>query len=137
MAEYQLPHLITFRKTGEPGQGYINIAELEKDISFPVKRIFWTYDTPESVIRGKHAHYETEQILIAVSGRIVVTTEMGNGEKVSWLLDNPNVGVYLPPNAWHTMQYSENAIQLVLASTLYKEEDYIRTYEKFKAIYKG
>ncbi|MCS6988984.1 MAG: FdtA/QdtA family cupin domain-containing protein, partial [Chloroherpetonaceae bacterium] len=102
---------------------------------FRVRRVFWTYFTPESVLRGRHAHYKTEQILFALSGRIVVTTELADGEISVFPLEKPNVGVYIPPNAWHTMQYSHTAVQLVLASEPYDENDYIRDYEKFKQVW--
>jgi hypothetical protein len=126
------PYEIQFTKTGQPSEGYIAISELEKCLPFEVKRCFWTYYTPESIVRGRHAHYRTEQVLVAVAGRIILHTENPEGTIQSFILDKPDVGVYLPPNCWHTMQYSHNAVQLVFASTLYDENDYIRSYEAFK-----
>ena len=104
-------------------------------IPFEVKRIFWTYYTPESIVRGRHAHRATEQVLIAVAGRIIVTTEMPNGELQNFVLESPHVGIYIPPNAWHTMHYSHTAVQLVFASTQYNEQDYIRQYENFRKVW--
>jgi hypothetical protein len=51
----------------------------------------------------------------------------------TFVLDTPGKGVYVPPGAWHTMQYSHSAVQMVLASTLYEEKDYIRDYNDFKS----
>jgi dTDP-4-dehydrorhamnose 3,5-epimerase-like enzyme len=130
--EYSKPYLIEFSKVGDPTLGYISIAEFEKNVPFACKRTFWTYYTPESVVRGRHAHHATEQLLIAVAGRIIVNTEMRNGELQTFVLDTPNVGLYVPPTAWHTMQYSHSAVQLVFASTFYDASDYIRNYEEFK-----
>ncbi len=132
----QKPHYIEFPKIGESSIGYISIAQYDKQIPFEIKRSFWAYFTPESIVRGRHAHYKTEQILIAVTGRIIVTTEMPDGELSTFVLDKPNVGVYIPPSAWHTMQYSHTAVQIVFASTEYDEKDYIRNYEDYKSIYK-
>jgi dTDP-4-dehydrorhamnose 3,5-epimerase-like enzyme len=129
------PYIIDFSKHGDSSIGYISVAEIEKHIPYDIERIFWTYYTPESIVRGRHAHHKTEQVLLAVAGRIVVTTELANGETNVFTLDKPNVGVYIPPHAWHTMQYSHNAVQLVLASTVYDEKDYIRSYDEFKKIY--
>ncbi len=129
------PHLIEFPKLGESSIGYISVSDGLKNIPFAVKRVFWTYFTPESIVRGRHAHYETEQILIAVAGRIIVTTEEGDGTITTFKLEDPNHGVYIPPNAWHTMQYSHTAVQLVLASTEFLAEDYIRDYGQFKIVY--
>jgi mannose-6-phosphate isomerase-like protein (cupin superfamily) len=128
---YKDPYLIDFKKLGDPTIGYISVAQNDQ-LPFEVKRIFWTYFTPESIVRGRHAHYKTEQILIAAAGRIVVTTEKADATIGTFVLDNPNIGVYVPPHVWHTMQYSHTSAQLVLASSLYDEKDYIRDYDAFK-----
>lgn len=125
------PHIIDFPSIGKPAEGYISVGEAEKKIPFKVERVFWTYFTPENIVRGRHAHYKTEQLLIAAAGRIVVTTEMPDKSIQTYVLDRPDKGVYIPPHAWHTMQYSHSAVQLVFASTCYDEKDYIRNYEDF------
>jgi dTDP-4-dehydrorhamnose 3,5-epimerase-like enzyme len=134
MKEYQAPHIIDFSKLGESAIGYISVAENGK-LPFDIKRVFWTYYTPESIVRGRHAHHETEQIIIAAAGRIIVTTENTAGEINTFTLNEPNKGVYIPPDVWHTMQYSHTAIQCVLASSVYDAADYIRDYEDFKRIW--
>lgn len=131
----QRPQIIIFPKLGESSIGYISVTESNKFVPFDIKRVFWTYYTPESIVRGRHAHYLTEQVLVAVTGRIIVTTEEPDGTIQVFNLESPNQGVYVPPNCWHTMQYSHTAIQLVFASTEYDEKDYIRNYEDFKRIY--
>lgn len=129
------PYLIEFPKLGASDIGYISVAENSALVPFDTKRVFWTYFTPESIVRGRHAHYQTEQVLIAVTGRIIVTTESAAGEVRTYVLDNPNIGLYIPPNNWHTMQYSHTAIQLVLASQPYNELDYIRDYKIFREVW--
>jgi len=129
------PYLIKFPKLGTPEVGYISVTQHEQLVPFAVERIFWTYYTPESIVRGRHAHHTTEQVLIAAAGRITVTTELADGTIQSFRLEDPNVGLYVPPHVWHTMQYSHSAVQLVLASSVYDEADYIRNYEKFKQVW--
>ncbi len=129
---FEKPYLIEFPKVGDSSLGYISIAEFEKTLPFEVKRTFWTYYTPESIVRGRHAHHVTEQVLVAVAGRIIVNTEMWDGEIMTFVLEKPNQGVYIPPTAWHTMQYSHSAVQLAFASTTYTPEDYIRDFDEFK-----
>lgn len=129
------PHLINFSKIGLSEIGYISVNENIENIPFKIKRVFWTYFTPEEVIRGRHAHHKTEQVLIAVAGVIIVNAEMPNGEKYKYVLDKPNIAVYIPPNCWHTMQFSHSSVLLVFANTKYNEKDYIRDYIKFKEIY--
>ncbi len=127
------PFLIQFPKLGDPGIGYISVMNHQELVPFEVKRIFWTYYTPESIVRGRHAHHHTEQVLIAVAGRLIVTTELADGTIQTFRLEDPHVGLYVPPHAWHTMQYSHSAVQLVLASLPYDEADYIRSYNDFKS----
>lgn len=134
MKTFPPAHIIDFAKLGDPAMGYISVGQNDK-LPFEIKRIFWTYYTPESIVRGRHAHHETQQILIAVTGRIVVNIETAEGAIQTFVLDNPNQGVYVPPNVWHTMQYSHTAIQVVMASTMYDEADYIRNYTDFKKIW--
>jgi hypothetical protein len=133
MADYPAPHLIEFPKLGASDIGYISVGENARaPMPFAVQRVFWTYYTPESIVRGRHAHQRTEQVLIAAAGRITVTTELADGDIQIFRLEDPFVGLYIPPCAWHTMQYSHTAVQLVLASQPYAESDYIRDYDAFR-----
>lgn len=130
---YTKPHIIEFPKVGNSQLGYISIAE-KNNLPFAVKRVYWTYFTPESVERGGHAHYELEQILVAVSGKIIINVEMLNGLTEEFVLENPNRGLYMPKSTWRTMKYSHNSVQMCLASMEYEEKDYIRDYDVFKKI---
>ena len=130
------PKIIQFPKIGEPSLGYISVAE-NITLPFNVKRVYWTYFTPEDVQRGGHAHHGLEQILVAVAGKITVNTEMPGGLKNTFVLEYPNQGVYLPKYSWHIMQYSHNAVQMCIASMVYEENDYIRDYKEFKKIKYG
>jgi len=133
----QKPYIIEFQTVGEIGEGFISIAEFEKSIPFEVKRVFWTYQTPDHIVRGRHAHYVTELVLVAAAGRIVVNTEMTNGKLETFVLEKPSIGLYIPPTVWHTMQYYFNAVQLVFASSIYDENDYIRDYSEFQQLIKN
>jgi hypothetical protein len=128
------PQIINFKKIGKPSEWYISIFQNGVEMPFDIKRCFWTYYTPQAIIRGRHAHYETEMILIAAAGKIIVQTEMPGAIKNEFILENPELGIFIPKLCWHTMQYSHNAVQLVLVSSEYSEKDYIRSYEDFKKI---
>lgn len=127
------PHLIEFPKIGNSQLGYISVAE-NLTLPFEVKRIYWTYYTPESVERGGHSHYELQQILVAMAGKIIVTVESLDGEINEFILESPNQGLYIPKNTWRTMKYTHSAVQMCIASEVYSEADYIRTYAEFKKI---
>lgn len=127
------PFIIQFPKIGESSLGYISIAEKE-NLPFVPQRIYWTYYTPEEVERGGHSHYDLQQILIAVAGKIVVTTELKNGNKQEYILDSPDKGLFIPKMCWRTMKYTHNSVQICIASISYDPTDYIRNYEDFLAI---
>lgn len=128
------PRIISFNKIGSPMEGYLSVGQSYKEVPFEIKRIFWTFYTPDGIIRGKHTHYNTEMIILALSGIIEVNLEKISGEKANFVLKNPNEGLYVPPLTWHEMSYSHTAVQLVITNSEYNEKDYIRDYEEFKKI---
>jgi dTDP-4-dehydrorhamnose 3,5-epimerase-like enzyme len=130
------PYLIDLKAIGSADLGFLTVAENGKNLPFNIKRVFWSYDTPELFIRGYHAHYKLEQILVAMSGKLVVTNEDINGQTTEHILDSPDIGLYIPPMYWHLMQFSNKAVMMSLASMGYDESDYIREYEVFKKLKK-
>lgn len=131
-----IPFLIDFSKVGDDLNGYISVSEKDK-LPFIPKRIYWTYFTPEDVVRGHHAHYELEQILVAVAGKIEINILLLNGKNFHYVLDSPNIGVFIPKMAWRTMKYSHNTVQMCIASLEYDEKDYIREFNEFKKLSNG
>ena len=129
------PYLIEFKKIGNAEIGYLSVNENTEFVPFKIERVFWSYFTPKNVVRGNHAHYNTNQVLIATAGNVIINTELPSGEKKSYNLDKPNIGLFVPANCWHTMTFDESSVLMVLASTIYNENDYIRDYEQYKLIY--
>ena len=125
------PRLIQFNSNGEISEGFLHIADIATHVPFEIKRVFWTVDTPTNVVRGRHAHYHTEMVLVAIRGNIDVTTISKSGVEEVFSLKTSNVGLYLPKMCWHEMKYDDGAVQLVLASTFYDEKDYIRDKTEF------
>jgi dTDP-4-dehydrorhamnose 3,5-epimerase-like enzyme len=125
------PYLMEYPKIGSPSLGYISVAEVQEDFPFDIKRVYWTYYTPNEITRGGHAHKKLEQIIFAVSGSIIFDVEDYNGSKYKFELDKPHLGLYLPPFTWREIKFSHNAVLLCLASDLFDESDYIRNYNDF------
>ena len=125
------PHIIEFPKIGNSSLGYITVSESNENVPFDIKRVYWTYFTPQDVLRGGHSHYNLEQIIFAVSGTIEFNTENIYGEKLTFLLDTPSKGLFIPKMIWRNIKFSHNAVLLCLASEKYDEADYIRNYEDF------
>jgi len=128
------PHLIEFPQFGDLSTGFLTLAVLQTDIPFAVRRVYWTCGTPPGVTRGRHAHYRTETVLVALSGRIIVSTEVPGGDLEEFTLDSPDTGLFLPPLCWRTMRYTESAVQLAFASNEYTDEDYICSLDDFRVM---
>ena len=107
------------------------------DIQFDVKRCYFisTPTNEKNAIRGKHAHYDLEQVIICMNGSFNLVLDDGKGNRESVFLSNNSEGVYVKNLIWRElMNFSENCVILVLASKHYNENDYIRDYNKFLKI---
>ncbi len=119
-----------FQRHGDD-RGMLVALEEGKEIPFPVKRVYYMYDTVPGVRRGFHAHKCLEQILICIHGSCKI--HLDNGKETEEVeLNNPYEGLYIPNNIWREMyDFSPNAVLMVLASVIYDEADYIRSYDEF------
>jgi dTDP-4-dehydrorhamnose 3,5-epimerase-like enzyme len=100
-------------------------------VPFDVKRYFLVFGVSGKEIRGEHAHRMLHQFLICVHGRCHVVADDGE-HRQEFILDDPTVGVHLPPMVWSTQyHYTDDAVLLVLASEHYDADDYIRDYAEF------
>jgi hypothetical protein len=109
-----------------------NIAVVENDvIPFDIKRVYYLYDIPSSSTRGGHSHKNLEQVLIAISGSFDVILKDGNSVRTV-TLNKPDRGLLIKKNTWREIEnFSSGAVCLVLASTVYNEDDYIRDFDQF------
>jgi len=103
-------------------------------VPFEVKRIYYLYDIPGGEDRGGHAHKKLKQLIVAASGSFNVLLNDGLNKKVV-TLNRPDYGLLVVPGIWRElMEFSSGAICLVLASEIYSERDYIRSYNEFKLL---
>ncbi len=114
--------------------GKLTPIELDRDIPFDVKRMFYVYDVHDQNDRGKHSHHKTKQILIAVSGRVTVACDDGKTKR-NYVLDEPSRALYIPEMIWDEQAYlTEDTVLLVLSNMKYIPEDYIHDFNEFKKI---
>ncbi len=124
---HELPHI-------EDMRGSLSVGEFERSVPFQPKRYFLVFDVPSREIRGEHAHRHCQQFLICVRGSCSVVADDGKN-RCEYVLDRPNLGIYLPAMTWGTQyKYSSDAVLLVFASDYYDSSDYIREYSEFKAL---
>lgn len=111
--------------------GNLTVVENGITLPFDVKRVYYIYDVPGGENRGAHAHKELEQLIVAASGSFTVTLDDGKCKR-SFFLNRPYQGLYVKPGLWRDLvDFSSGAVAMVLASDVYKQEDYIRDYNEF------
>lgn len=120
----QLPRILDKR-------GNLSVAEQFNHVPFEIKRVYWLYDVPGGESRGSHAHKTLSQLIIAASGSFRVTLDDGKNKR-SFFLNRPYQGLLVHPGLWRDLEdFSSGSVCMVLASEVYKEEDYIREYDEF------
>lgn len=128
--------LINLPKIKDP-RGNLSFIEEEKHIPFKIERIYWIYDVPGGEVRGGHAFKKQQELIVALSGSFDVLVDNGK-EQISYSLNRSYYGLFLPAGLWREMlNFSTNSLALILSSTPFSEEDYIREYPdfiKFKGI---
>ncbi|MGI5096393.1 FdtA/QdtA family cupin domain-containing protein [Treponema socranskii] len=126
----ELCRLLNFTEKGDE-RGKLVIVEGNLDIPFEIRRLFYIYGSDHDVVRGKHANRESEFVLINVSGTSKVMVTDGKDRQIVEL-SKPRQGVYLPRMVWKEMyDFSPDSVLLVLASTHYNKDEYIRDYNDF------
>jgi hypothetical protein len=117
----------------EAERGRLTVIQGQQHVPFPIARIFYLYGIPDDCDRGAHAHRETEQAFVAVSGSFVLDLTDGPNRE-TFTLCEPNRAVYVPAMIWARLHsFSADAVCLVLASTDYDPEDYIRNWDEYTA----
>lgn len=113
-------------------RGNLSVIEEMNEIPFKIERSYWIYDVPGGEHRGGHAYKENQEFIVAMSGSFDVVLDDGREKKV-FHLNRSYYGLYVPEGLWRDMgNFSTNALALILSSTKYSPEDYIRDYETFK-----
>ena len=99
---------------------------------FAIARVF-VVRALVGAIRGQHAHKACTQLLTCPLGSVVVLCDDGRNV-ASYTLDQPNVGLLVPPGIWAQQTYlASDSVLTVLCDRAYEPEDYIRNYDEFRA----
>ena len=118
-------------------RGKLVVIEGGNVIPFDIQRVFYIYESDSTVVRGQHANIESEFVLINVAGQSKVRITDGTEEFIVEL-NKPMMGVYIPKMIWKDMyDFTSDSVLLVLASTHYDGEEYIRDYDEYLKIMKG
>ncbi len=115
------------------GARQLTFCELDATMPFEVKRVYWIHALSAGEERGQHAHRDTQQLLIAMCGRIQINLTDGVDTR-QYLLDTPTRALWIPSGLWRDIVVlDDQSVLLSMASTHFDETDYIRDYGVFQA----
>lgn len=125
---------LTFR-TNLDERGALTSIEGEcNDIPIDIKRIFYMHHVVDN--RGGHAHIDTDQVLICVSGSFKLKLFDGTSTQ-ELVLDDCTKGVYVPRLTFTDMyDFSSDAVCLVLANTHYDMGKSLRSMDAYMSYLK-
>jgi len=117
-----------------PVRGSLTVVESGVDLPFSIARIFYIYGATKDCERGAHAHRDTWQSFIAIRGSF--SLELTDGVESQTLnMGSPDRVLTVPPMIWARLyNFTEDALCLVLASSLYDPDDYIREWDDYLEI---
>jgi len=112
------PKILDFPRIHDP-RGNLTFLQYPSHIPFEIKRTFWTYDVLGGEIRGGHAYFEQEEVIIALSGSFDVILTNSDGTKEKYSLNRSYFRLYLPPKTWtHFENFSTNSLFLYVSSVM-------------------
>jgi dTDP-4-dehydrorhamnose 3,5-epimerase-like enzyme len=116
-------------KTVQDSRGSLSSLEATQDIPIEIKRIFYIHHVLTD--RGGHAHIDTDQVLIAISGAIKIRLFDGKDTQ-EYIMDDCTKGFYIPRLIFIDLYgFSPDAVCLVLANTHYDMKKSIRNMQDY------
>ena len=117
-------------------RGNLSFIEEENHVPFKIKRTYWIYDVPGGEVRGGHAYYKLNELIVALSGSFDVVLDDGKDKRI-YSLNRSYYGLFVPEMVWRSLEnFSTNSLCMILASEIYQEHDNIMDYESFKTLTK-
>ena len=115
----------------DDARGALSFAQTGESLPFVPRRYFVLYRVPSGAVRGEHAHRQLRQFLVCVHGSCTVKVDDGR-EQDEVVLSSPGEALSIEPLVWTTvLHHTPETTVLVLASDVYREDDYIRIYDDF------
>lgn len=124
------PAIIELPRITDP-RGDLTFAQCPGRLPFEPKRVYWLYNVPSDSERGGHAHRDCKELLVALSGYFKVHIDDGHSRR-TFTLNRPYQALYIPESYWRELDnFTSGSVCLVIASTLFDEAEYIRSYHDF------
>ena len=113
-------------------RGNLSFIEEFSQVPFKILRTYWLYDEFGEQIGVGHAYKKQEEFIVVLSGSVEI--EIDTGQRINtYTLNQPNFGLYIPPNLWRRKRsILKNSLVLIVSSTFFDDKDYVRDYLEFK-----
>ena len=112
-------------------RGMLIALEQDRNVPFPIRRVYYLFATKGDVHRGMHAHRHLNQLAVTVRGSVTFLLDDGSGP-VEVVLDDPSQGLLLGSMVWRELyDFSDDCVLMVLADQPYDRADYITDYADF------
>ena len=123
-------------RASDTGNGSLTMLQsgIRGLIPFEIKKVLVVQGMKSKDVRGKHAHRETQEVVVAVRGGCDIDIDDGTHIQ-SVPLRGMSHALFLPPRVWRTLKnFDDGTILLLIADREYDEKEYVREYGEFKKI---
>ena len=112
-------------------RGLLAFAEAEKEIPFPIKRVFWIYDVPQGETRGGHANWKCAEAIFPLKGSFDIYVDDGHFSR-TYHLDSPCEGIVVPAGVWCLLSnFEKDTVCFVASDEEYSKDFYINDYNEY------
>lgn len=123
-------YVIDLKELGDE-RGSLVVLEENKEFPFPIRRVFYDFNTDPTISRGNHANKESRFGFISLQGSCVVEVDDGF-EKTEYTLNSPFQCLFVDKMLWKSMKcFSRDNILLIISDCTYSCEEYIHNYSDF------
>ena len=85
-------------------------------------------------VQNGDQYHVGKELLVAISGSFNVNLYDGETTQ-TFTLNRPFEGLYIPAGYWRTLDnFASGSVCMVLTSTPYSEDDYVRDFEEFEKL---
>lgn len=125
------PLLVELPRFIDP-RGSLSIIEELSHTPFKIARCHLIYNVLERSKECRYACTSNQELIVPLSGSFNVIVDDGI-EQSAYNLNKPYLGLFIPEGMWREfVDFSTDAVVLVLSSKEYNADDYLVKYDDFK-----
>lgn len=130
-----VPQLISLQKISFDSLDFdIKVVEENIHTPFSIKRVYWLSAGNEEQERGNHAHLNSQQLIVALSGSIKIQLMDTDKKKYDFLLSSQEEGLYIPSKHWLTILLPAGGVLLCFSSLNFAEQSTLYDFKDFEKL---